>query len=523
MHLKIFFGLTFIFSQLVMCQEFPVYNVEGKEVDLFDEIIKEDGQDVIVFSWSAWYCDPCIKELDEINKYYANFSKENKVKIIALNIDNELEFTPRYDKNYLNEYGVFSSIPIFLKKFKEKHNWDFEVLSDPNSLYFDATGLRKSAPFITLFSKGEPVYLHSGFINGTFANFGLTYEFFNQIYKDFKSNISYSNINGSITSKHTDAFYKNQYTKKGNVYIFNSQWLSGEKYMDGAYEDLWLSKPIGVFTFYYKNGRKEFEGQYKEGYKEGAWNYYDENGKLTKTVFWDKGVEVSPSQNSTAITPSQIDPDYADLDMDDLLYASLPLSTAKLLTQSGYLYIGEILEDEFVFVENGIGTSFQSDGTIHIGYFKYGKPHGWGLQLDFGKSIVRGYWEKGEVTNDFIESEKSIEDVDITKRGSYSGSCENGFGIYIFEVNSEKEVYIGQWENGEKNGVGTYYFASGDVFCGEWFQNHIQGKGTYYYQNGSIYVGDFHNGLKHGKGIYVLQDNTFKKGIWNKDVYIGID
>ena len=120
MHLKIFFGLTFIFSQLVMCQEFPVYNVEGKEVDLFDEIIKEDGQDVIVFSWSAWYCDPCIKELDEINKYYANFSKENKVKIIALNIDNELEFTPRYDKNYLNEYGVFSSIPIFLKKFKLK-------------------------------------------------------------------------------------------------------------------------------------------------------------------------------------------------------------------------------------------------------------------------------------------------------------------------------------------------------------------------------------------------------------------
>ena len=48
----------------------------------------------------------------------------------------------------------------------------------------------------------------------------------------------------------------------------------------------------GDFVKYFKNGNTELEGQLIKGYYDGDWQYYNEEGELTKEITWDMGTEV---------------------------------------------------------------------------------------------------------------------------------------------------------------------------------------------------------------------------------------
>lgn len=318
---KLIIVLALVFSQKFFAQSLPAYTLKGEEINLLDEINNTENEYVMLFSWSAWYCGPCIRELNEFNKYYTEFSKKNHFKLIALNIDDEKNLSARWDNLYKQEYGEFSSITNFLKKFKEKKQWNFDVLSDPNRVYFQATGKYDTTPFIIFFYRGNTLLLHNGFIDGTFDNYGQTYQFFNQIFTDFNNNIVYLDKNKTITSKNINPEFKAQFIKSGNIYTTTIKWLTGEKFMEGLFEDKWFIKPVGKQTVYYKNGKtqtisnyengklhgsyKEFyengkisiEGHYWEGDKDSVWVYYDEQGNETKSELWERGLQVNTDKN----------------------------------------------------------------------------------------------------------------------------------------------------------------------------------------------------------------------------------
>ena len=60
--------------------------------------------------------------------------------------------------------------------------------------------------------------------------------------------------------------------------------------------------------------------------------------------------------------------------------------------------------------------------------------------------------------------------------------------------------YVGQIENGEPNGQGTFTFSDGRKYEGEWENGYRHGQGTFTSPKGDKYEGDFKDGKRHGKG-----------------------
>ena len=84
--------------------------------------------------------------------------------------------------------------------------------------------------------------------------------------------------NGKIESSET---YKNDFKYGYAVYYYEN----GQKKKEGMYYDC---KEVGLWMEYWPNGVKKAEGKYNEAQKTGVWNYWDESGKLVKTIDYDK-------------------------------------------------------------------------------------------------------------------------------------------------------------------------------------------------------------------------------------------
>ena len=81
-------------------------------------------------------------------------------------------------------------------------------------------------------------------------------------------------------------------------------------------------------------------------------------------------------------------------------------------------------------------------------------------------------------------------------------------------VDSEGDKYVGEWVNGEKSGLGTFYFFAENDSEGMWEKGDKNGQGAYYYSNGDKYVGEFKGGLFHGQGtLYDSEGVKYVGGI----------
>ena len=72
--------------------------------------------------------------------------------------------------------------------------------------------------------------------------------------------------------------------------------------------------------------------------------------------------------------------------------------------------------------------------------------------------------------------------------GQYVGQSKdnqrNGRGTYIFASGNK---YVGQYMDGKSYGQGTFTWANGDKYVGQFKDDKYDGFGTFYYANGSIY------------------------------------
>ena len=74
----------------------------------------------------------------------------------------------------------------------------------------------------------------------------------------------------------------------------------------------------------------------------------------------------------------------------------------------------------------------------------------------------------------------------------------NGEGKYVYE---NGYYYIGNWNNGVKDGKGILYYKNGNIlYEGHFHNGKFEGKGKFYLENGGYYEGEFKNNLMHGKG-----------------------
>ena len=101
------------------------------------------------------------------------------------------------------------------------------------------------------------------------------------------------------------------------------------------------------------------------------------------------------------------------------------------------------------------------------GEFKDGKLHGKGIRTWSNGGISEGEWKNGEM----------IFGSHFYGRGSFLG-----------------DVYVGEFDNQEKNGIGTYKKYNGDIYYGEWIDDLPNGKGKEILSDGTVNEGNFING-----------------------------
>eukprot|EP01095_Lingulamoeba_sp_RSL-Kostka_P016869 TRINITY_DN845_c2_g1_i1.p1 TRINITY_DN845_c2_g1~~TRINITY_DN845_c2_g1_i1.p1 ORF type:complete len:265 (-),score=129.29 TRINITY_DN845_c2_g1_i1:157-951(-) len=107
--------------------------------------------------------------------------------------------------------------------------------------------------------------------------------------------------------------------------------------------------------------------------------------------------------------------------------------------------------------------------------------------------------------------------------GSYYGEYNlsgqrHGVGSYFFNSGNR---YTGEWDNGKKHGVGSMVWKSGGKFTGQWYYDKKHGPGIEWFQNGDRYEGEFKDGIKEGKGSYYWVNGDKYYGEWKNDFICG--
>ena len=137
---------------------------------------------------------------------------------------------------------------------------------------------------------------------------------------------------------------------------------------------------------------------------------------------------------------------------------------SRMTYSNGVVYEGDLFNGKW----HGRGVMTDSAGSRHVGEFRYGEKHGFGV-CEYGLLAVPD--PDGE-------------------RGS------------IKVIRGEK--YEGQFVNGKKCGPGKQWCGneSGeppfDIYVGEFKNDYFHGEGTMHKANGEVYVGSWAKGLRHG-------------------------
>ncbi len=118
------------------------------------------------------------------------------------------------------------------------------------------------------------------------------------------------------------------------------------------------------------------------------------------------------------------------------------------------------------------------------------------------------------------------------------GDCQDGYGV----LNTQSEIYKGEFKNGKMNGKGKYIWPNGNYLEGIFVDDYLEGLGYSYYASDStlykgmfhkdklqdghvevfrngdtVYVGDMVNSKYNGKGKIFLPNGDIYQGDWKND------
>jgi len=168
-------------------------------------------------------------------------------------------------------------------------------------------------------------------------------------------------------------------------------------------------------------------------------------------------------------------------------------SMGAMIYEDGRKYKGLWKDNKF----HGLGSCWYDDGGVYLGYFDNNKRCGNGKYTYPGGDYYDGDW---------------VNDI------------KQGHGVHHYA--SVDHTYVGNWENDERNGVGTFFKERTSTYCGEWKDGQEHGYGQIF-EKDRTFCGSFALGKKNGSGFYLilgegLEDGTKKiEGHWVDDVLEG--
>jgi len=137
-------------------------------------------------------------------------------------------------------------------------------------------------------------------------------------------------------------------------------------------------------------------------------------------------------------------------------------------------YLGEWNNNKW----EGKGTLEKADGERYVGEWLAGERHGTGT-----------LWRR-------------TKDGSLRKvyAGQWKHNLQSGRGVLNYEGSSD--VYVGEFNAGQRAGVGICTYTNGDVYEGEWLHDKRHGFGVFDYKNGDHFEGLWVEDQKEGKGVH---------------------
>jgi len=145
---KLFSVIAALFIACAASAQLPsveLKNLEGKVVNVSQ--LSNDGKPFVISFFADW-CHPCKRELRAIHEVYADWQDETGMKLIAVSED---------------EAHNISKV----KPTVESEGWEYDVLLDPNGDFMRAMGVQAIPHIFVLDGKGNIVYSHSGYTEGS--------------------------------------------------------------------------------------------------------------------------------------------------------------------------------------------------------------------------------------------------------------------------------------------------------------------------------------------------------------------
>lgn len=175
----------------------------------------------------------------------------------------------------------------------------------------------------------------------------------------------------------------------------------------------------------------------------------------------------------------------------------------RTVYKDGSVYVGMLNANG---ERHGFGAYFYADGTMYIGFWLNGNRHGYGM---FFVSDMSKYHVINCPGTTIVVSEMN----NGVRQGG--GECYDKYGNALFRGYFYNDKPIGNIPstppdslNGDKFEYVEY--TSGDFYLGETENGIRQGVGAYFWKDGSWWIGIWENDKRNGWGMYV---NT--KGRWN--------
>lgn len=102
--------------------------------------------------------------------------------------------------------------------------------------------------------------------------------------------------------------------------------------------------------------------------------------------------------------------------------------------------------------------------------------------------------------------------------GEWLNDMRHGMGN---NTSSEGHRYIGQFHQGKRQGQGTYTFPSGESYTGVWLDDKRHGIGTNIFADGKRFVGEWRLGQRNGQGVlYAPDGSVLRSGRWTDDTLV---
>jgi cytochrome c biogenesis protein CcmG/thiol:disulfide interchange protein DsbE len=121
-----------------------IKSIKGEEVS-FNSLMAARDTVIIVSFWATW-CIPCIAELETFKDQYDERQKETPFRIIAVSIDD-------------------SRTSSRVKPFVKGRGWNFDIYLDVNNDLKRALNIN-DVPHVLVIKNGKIIYQHNGYVIG---------------------------------------------------------------------------------------------------------------------------------------------------------------------------------------------------------------------------------------------------------------------------------------------------------------------------------------------------------------------